>query len=99
MNWPALLVAPSLVLVHLTAAYALATPSCATQRELATHAVAVLCLAAAAACTALAWRSWRAAGSPPARFHAQVALGVGALSCLVIVALWVPPWWLSPCWS
>jgi hypothetical protein len=33
------------------------------------------------------------------RFTGMVAAGVGALSCVVIVALWLPPWWLSPCWA
>jgi hypothetical protein len=98
MNWPALLLAPSIVLTHLSIAYALATPTCATQREQLMHVVAALCLLAAAACTVLAWRSWTAAATPHRRFRAQVALGTGALSCLVIVALWIPPWWLSPCY-
>jgi hypothetical protein len=92
MNWPALLLAPSLVLTHLSIAYALSTPACAAQREQVMHGVALACLLAALACTVLAWRSWAAAASAHARFRAQVALGTGALSCLVILALWIPPW-------
>lgn len=30
-------------------------------------------------------------------FVARVATGIGALSLLVLVALWMPQWWLSPC--
>lgn len=103
--WPALLVAPSMALAHLSVVYALTTPSCATQQLVALHAASALVLLVALGCTAMAVAAWRREREPstPAGerrvFVAQVSSGVGALACLVIVALWIPPFLLSPCWS
>jgi hypothetical protein len=33
------------------------------------------------------------------RFLAVTATAVGALSCLVILMMWIAAWVLSPCWS
>jgi hypothetical protein len=110
MSWPALLLSPLLALGAQLCAYSLATPGCATQRGVWLHAVPPLFLLAALVLTALAWAdSKRRAGSSPhadtdqgasnGYFLACTAAGIGLLSSLVIVALWVPLWWLSPCVS
>jgi hypothetical protein len=104
-SWPALLLAPLVALGHLSAVFAMSTPSCEAQSEALLHGISVAALLVAAACTAMAVRAWRhvpAVRNDPndrRRFTGMVAAGVGALSCLVIVALWLPPWWLSPCWA
>ena len=109
--WPALLLAPSLVLIDVSLAHALATPSCASQSDRIVDAVIFGSLALAAAFTAVAGMEVRRLRSDPAdavpdgtlesgerrRFMAGVAFGTGALSCLVIVAVGIPQWVLSPC--
>jgi len=103
--WPGLLIAPSTALTHLSVVFALSTPGCEHQSQALLHGVSALALVVSLACTAMAARAWRAAPAAQTdaderkRFIATVSTGVGALSTLVIVALWLPPWWLSPCWS
>jgi hypothetical protein len=111
-NWPALLVAPALALTNLSVTYALVTPSCSRQSMLAPNLVSALFLAVCLWMSWGAWRNWRACKSAdepaagdsdtvPARppFLALVAVLVGALSCLVVLAQWFPQWVLSPCAS
>jgi hypothetical protein len=103
--WPGLFVAPLTALAHLTMVFAMSTPSCRMQSEALLHGVSIAALLVALACTAMAASAWRHApgaqtdANARRRFVAAVATGVGALSAVVIVALWLPPWWLSPCWA
>jgi hypothetical protein len=107
-NWPALLLAPALALADLTVDYALVTPSCTRQSLLATHLVSAAILLACLLFTVQAWRNWAGQGAGTAgapedaatvrgRFIALVSGMVGALSCLVVLAIWFPQWILSPC--
>jgi len=108
-NWPALLVAPSLALANLSITYALVPPSCARQNTIALHLVSGAILLLCILFSWQAWRNWRAgriggpegsdlrAQRPP--FVAIVALMVGALSSLLVLAQWFPSWILSPCAS
>jgi hypothetical protein len=110
-SWPALLLAPLLMLGLLSLAYALVTPACAHQGGEGLHALAGTTLLLALALTGLAWDGWRAAGALPRSmntmpadheggsdlFLSRVATLVGAFSSLTIVALWIPLWLLSPC--
>jgi hypothetical protein len=107
-NWPALLLAPSLALTNLSITYALATPECSRQSDVAMNLVSVAILAICLWFTFQAWRNWLAqgGGNPPpredaaalnGRFISAVAGMVGMLSCLVVVAQWFPQWVLSPC--
>jgi len=109
-NWPALLVAPAVALADQSVIYALVTPSCAHQTTLAPHLVSAASLAACIWMSWGAWRNWRTAkaeqgpdagdtdGAQDRRFFlAPVALTVGALSSLVVLAMWFPQWVLSPC--
>ncbi len=111
-NWPALLVAPTLALTNLAVTYSMVTPACTRQSMLAPNLVSAVSLLACAWMSWGAWRNWRmskaddgpAAGDSdtvPARpsFVALVALLVGALSCLAVLAQWFPQWVLSPCAS
>jgi hypothetical protein len=112
--WLALLIAPVLALSAQSIMYALVTPSCAMQTRVAIHAVALVSLLLAAWFTGMAHGLWRRSGKlvapasgdsdgadPPTHRHflAGVASAVGALSCLVILTMWMAAWVLSPCWS
>ena len=111
--WPALLLAPLLALAEQSIVYALATPSCETQREAWLHGIPFGFAVLAIALTALAWREAQRLGHANAEaahvdadaqalgryFLARVAVWSGALSSMVIVALWLPQWVLSPCAS
>ena len=108
-NWPALLVAPALALANLSITYALVPPSCARQNTVALHLVSGAILLLCLVFSRQAWKNWRAlrtgapegsdrsAQRPP--FVAIVALMVGALSSLAVLAQWFPSWILSPCAS
>jgi hypothetical protein len=103
--WVALLVAPLLALVDQSVAYSTVTWSCAHGHALAVHASHALFLAAIAAATLFAWQLWRetravrSRGEDLARRHfmAGIALASGALSGLVVIAMWIPAWVLAPC--
>src|SRR5690349_4598195 len=106
--WPALLVAPSLALAHLSTAFALVTPLCGAQKEALLHPLSAASLVISLVLTLVAWRAWHrtvgAADLPGdgvtasesieqrarASFLALVGTLVGALSTLVIAAMWLP---------
>ena len=110
-TWLALLVAPSLVLIDLTIAYAMVTPTCARQHEQMLHLISATFLAASLLLTLLAAVESRRVQVAKAAhvdaddaanrqyFIAQVAVWTAALSSLVIAARWIPQWVLSPCFA
>lgn len=107
----ALILAPSLALAAQSGMLSLVTPSCSIQTRVGVHAVAIVCLALSVIFTLLARAEWTqlASGIAPGpdsdvaapasvrRFLAAVATAVGALSSLVILAMWFAGWVLSPC--
>jgi hypothetical protein len=108
--WPALLLAPSLSLAHVSIAAALVNPACASQQTVWLHLSSGALLAMSLLCTVMALAETRRrnrveqgasadSDSAPARpyFLAQVAVLIGLLSSLVITAIWIPQWLLSPC--
>ena len=104
-TWFALLGAPLLALADQSISYATVGWSCAHQHTLVVHAVHGVFLAAIVIGTRFAWHLWRetralrAQGEEPARRHfmAGLAAASGALSALVVGAMWLPVWILSPC--
>jgi hypothetical protein len=94
--WPALLIAPLLVLAEQVLAYALTPALCAVQRGEWLHMVAAVFTLASVVLTLLAARAMHST-DPPQRFFARLGTGVGALSTLVLLALWLPKWVLEPC--
>ena len=101
--WLALLAAPILMLADQSIAYGTAGWSCAQQNLIALHALHALFLAVTLAFAVIAWLHWRAtvpAGNEThsvRHFLAGLATASGAFSALVIAAMWIPNWVLSPC--
>jgi hypothetical protein len=104
-NSPALIVSPSLALLNLSAVYALVTPSCHSQSTGAMQWLTAASLLLSLLFTFIAWRNTRELPAPPEgdaaggrpHFLALVASMSGLLSSLVLFAIWVPQWVLSPC--
>jgi len=103
--WLALLVAPVLALTDQVVSFANVSWACSHQRGVAVHAVHALFLVAAIASTVPAVQLWR--GKWPgmdideavARRHflASVAVGVGALSVVIVASMWMPTWVIAVC--
>jgi hypothetical protein len=106
-TWFALLGAPCLALADQSVSFATVGWSCAHQHTLVVHAVHGGFLAAIVIGTLLAWqlrretRSAGAQGEESARRHfmAGLAAASGALSALVVGAMWLPVWILGPCFT
>src|SRR5689334_19617691 len=106
-NWPALIMSPLLALANLTTVYALVTPSCSRQSTGAMQWLSAASLLLSLLFTLMAWRNQRRlagalasdAASARPHFLAQVAVLVGLLSSLVLFAMWIPQWIVSPCAS
>jgi hypothetical protein len=101
--WLALIVAPILALADQSIALSMATWMCAKQHEIPMHVLHASFGALILATTLLAWRQWRATAAigdeTIARRHflAGLAAASGILSTLVVAAMWIPSWLLSPC--
>ena len=107
--WPAFL-APLIALLDQAAAYALVQWACATQNEATIHWVHFIFLAVALMATLPAWADAARQAAVPmpdaagaaagrARMMSIAAALTGALSSLVILAMWAPTWFLSPCFG
>jgi len=105
MLWPALILAPLLALADQSAAYALAPWLCGHQQTAMGHAVHVLFLVAIVITGVPAWAAARVlapaekTSSEGRPMLAVVAALVALLSIVIVVALWIPQWVLSPCFS
>jgi len=105
--WFALLAAPTLALTDQSIAFAMTGWACANQQTIVMHGVHALFLAAIIAATIWAWGLWRSTSRGKSRdetlarrhFLAGLATASAALSALVIAAMWVPNWMLSPCFA
>ncbi|NML13942.1 hypothetical protein [Azohydromonas caseinilytica] len=113
MGWIALLLGPLLVLGDLGLTYSLIGPGCNLQQGSMLHlpmaASLILCLGLTLWAARTLRRTRQAqpvpgpGGADPdaaqerRRFVAWLAVTLGALSCLVIAAMWLPVAVLSPC--
>ena len=104
-TWPAVLLAPLLALADQSVAYAFVGWSCAHQAMAPLHAVHAAFLVAVLA-TAVSPSRRLDPDAPPTlqveeherrNFFALVGVLTAALSALVIVAMWIPQWFISPC--
>ena len=105
-TWFALLAAPILALSDQSISYAAAGWTCAHQGTWVPHAVHGVFLAACVAAAVFAWQLFgatRPAGADESmarrHFLAGVATASATLSALVILAMCLPAWMLSPCFS
>jgi hypothetical protein len=106
-TWLALLIAPLLALTDQSVAYAVVPWVCAGYPGWAVHLPHALLLAATLGMTLLAWAAWRQIPQEEdgrgiiarRRLMTGVAVATGSLSSLVIAAMWVPAWLLSPCYA
>jgi hypothetical protein len=109
--WTGVLGGPVVWAIHLQAGYAISRFSCTREHlGLLHHAVTLLMLIAAVACTLLALREWKRLSGPSeshedeagplgrSQFLAGLGILTSGLFSLVIVAGWVPVFFLSPCW-
>jgi len=104
-TWIALIVAPLLALTDQAIALALVPWACAHQNTWVVHFSHASFLAAATAAGVGAWLRWRETAMPSTsgeaniQFHflAGIAMTAAALSAVVIVAMWIPTWMISPC--
>ena len=103
--WFALLAAPILALTDQSVAFATSGWACSHQHAPVMHAVHGVFLVAIVIGTVAAWRYCRAtpahSPAPVANRHflAVLAASLGALSALVVAAMWIPVWALSPCFN
>lgn len=108
--WTGVLGGPVAWAIQFQIGYTLCRFSC-TREHLAAvhHALTLATLIAAVACTLLALREWRRSGPPGShgdeggalgrsRFLAALGVLSSGLFSIVIVAEWVPMFFLSPCW-
>lgn len=107
--WPAV-GSPALLLALQSFNYALLQPMCSREHGAWLHLFPLLALAAVLVATLLAAREMRrltqrlqAPGVHDdgtlvrRRFTARMGTGIGALTLLSVLALWIPQWLLSPC--
>lgn len=110
MTWPALLLAPLLVLLQLSTLQALTTPACTHHNEWLPHVVCATSLLLMLGMTLLAGYRWHRlvhsvrhlkdeGARSRDRFVATVATLTGVLSSLVGASLWLPVFALAPCLS
>lgn len=110
LKWVPLVVAPTIALATQSMLYSLVTPECSRQARLEMHLVAAVALVVVLALAVLAYgeSSLRRPGpaSPDSdeghpdarrRFLLDAAVGVAALSALVILGMWFTTWVLGPC--
>ena len=92
--WPAIVLAPLFALTSITLGYALVTPACQHDRPWIVHAVLLASLALSLVTTAVAWLAFQAARR---EFLPLVATWSGAFFSLVILVLWMAPFFIAPC--
>ena len=105
--WFALLVAPILALTDQAIAYATAGWSCANQNALAMQLTHGFFFAVTVGAAVAAWQLWRETRAIPEprdftevrHFLAGVATASGALSALVIFAMWMATWIVTRCFN
>ena len=108
-TWPGIVLAPLLALADQSVAYALVEWGCHAQQFASLQYVHGVFLLATLATLVPAWPGAMRRAAPGAarpgdthdrhHFMSVVSLMVGSLSALIIVALWIPQWVLSPCFA
>ena len=105
--WPAIIGAPLLVLADQTIAYAFVAWSCSHQAVLPLHAVHAVFLLLILATAVSPWRRLDPGAAPSAaveelerrNFFSLLGVLSAGFSALVVVAMWIPQWYIAPCLS
>src|SRR6185503_7117524 len=108
-TWPGIVLTPLLALADQSVAYALVEWGCHAQQFATLQVVHLVFLLGALATLVPAWPGAMRPSAPQAvlpgdnhdrhHFMSVLSLMVGSLSALIIVALWIPQWVLSPCFA
>jgi hypothetical protein len=106
-TWPAVLVAPILVLVDQSVAYVLVPWSCSHQTTVWLHVTHLVFLAATLATVFPAMRRLHPEAPPTSpdeqgerrRLFGFLGLWIAALSALVVAAMWAMQWFIPACIS
>jgi hypothetical protein len=106
-QWAAVLLAPIAFLLQLEIAYFVVPRACHAGVVFPVHLAHAGALLLALAGTAIAWRQWQrwhhqattdgAGPEPRSLFMAMLAMLLSGGFLLVVVALWLPTFWLHPC--
>ena len=102
-----MLAAPVAWLFQLQVTYLFVLYACSTGQHFTLHLVSILTLVIAAGGGFVAWRNWQQAGRewpnqdegviPRSRFMAVLGVLTSALFFLLILASWIPSFFLGPC--
>lgn len=110
LQWVPLVLAPTIALATQSTLYSMVTPECSSQARLHLHLVAAVALIIVIVLGVVAYGESSLHRSEPAspdndeghpevrhRFLLDAAVGVTALSALVILGMWFTTWVLGPC--
>jgi len=108
-SWPGFLAAPVLVLADQQLAYAILPFGCSHQAGFLGHAVHLVFLVATLGCAVHVWprarpalahmRNDQGGAAQRADLMAVLSFLMAIFSALIVVALWIPQWVLSPCYG
>jgi hypothetical protein len=104
-QWAGVLLGPLGWALHLQVSYTLAAFACEDVWRLTLHTTFAISLAIALTGLFVAWGNWRVSkdAAPEgnrldrSRFMAVAGIGLSAFFALVIVAQWIPTWFIEPC--
>lgn len=104
-QWAGVLLGPLGWALHLQVSYTLATFACEDVYRLSLHATSLVSLLIAFAGLYFGWRNWQASrdAAPPghrvarSRFMAASGVALSVFFAIVIVAQWIPMFFLEPC--
>jgi hypothetical protein len=104
-QWAGVLLGAAGWALHLQGSYLLAAFACTDVLRLTMHGMSLVALAIAGAGVYFGWRTWQAArdGAPEghrverSRFMGVAGIALSGYFALVIIAQWIPSFFLEPC--
>ncbi|HEX8185512.1 MAG TPA: hypothetical protein VF747_12190 [Blastocatellia bacterium] len=107
MLFTGLVLPPFAFLLNLQIGYTLVPWACSTGNEFVLHIISIATMAVAASGGLIAWREWQRGGrklpddeagrAPRSRFISVLGISMSVLFSLIILAQWIPSFFLSPC--
>lgn len=100
-QWLAVIGPPLATFAQQQLSYSLVSPSCARRAPILLHLPTLIMLALIGVATLYSWREWaRDDGEPvPTRFFPLLGLTMSGISAVVLVAQWLPTFFLPPCFQ